>query len=460
MINPISTNNSHHLETGNTNSRINSVPLNQIIITFSDGRQISYDPFQIKEISPDFFSKHLGEEQIILPEWISVEDLTSLLSIYQKGVEYITEYTDKEKLLRISEFFDNENFTFSLISDVIMPRLTIENSFTYLSISYEKLRNASKNNGEVDNIWFDFFIKCLDIVGKNLSYYFKKEKVTEISVFDIKILDELYEKFSSYLITSNYIITDDVSLDTLRGSAILMSNLELMINYLMKFRSQKNFFDLLTNEYMKICSEENISELNSLPNPTFLLKINSAEIESYYEEYKIDVSMNLKQIVLIFFYRKSDDSFNVSFKLIENSNFLNNSSKVGSFKIITFISSVMIEEFSNRQINVKCISNNKSMHSIYKINNIKNLIHNALNYDSNYITVKIYLKPCFIHSMLTSFLLFNFNELYNQVNISKISKQLLVLILKNKHFGMVSEDKVVIALLNWCKYLINIRYSG
>ena len=170
--------------------------------------------------------------------------------------------------------------------------------------------------------------------------------------------------------------------------------------------------------------------------------------------------MNLKQIVLIFFYRKSDDSFNVSFKLIENSNFLNNSSKVGSFKIITFISSVMIEEFSNRQINVKCISNNKSMHSIYKINNIKNLIHSALNYDSNYITVKIYLKPCFIHSMLTSFLLFNFNELYNQVNISKISKQLLVLILKNKHFGMVSEDKVVIALLNWCKYLINIRYSG
>ena len=318
MINPISTNNSHHLETGNTNSRINNVPLNQIIITFSDGRQISYDPFQIKELSPDFFSKHLGEEQIILPEWISVEDLTSFLSIYQKGVEYITEYTDKEKLLRISEFFDNENFTFSLISDVIMPRLTIENSFTYLSISYEKLRNASKNNGEVDNIWFDFFIKCLDIVGKNLSYYFKKEKFTEISTFDIKILDELYEKFSSYLITSNYIITDDVSLDTLRGSAILMSNLELMINYLMKFRSQKNFFDLLTNEYMKICSEENISELNSLPNPTFLLKINSAEIESYYEEYKIDVSMNLKQIVLIFFYRKSDDSFNVSFKLIEN----------------------------------------------------------------------------------------------------------------------------------------------
>ena len=129
----------------------------------------------------------------------------------------------------------------------------------------------------------------------------------------------------------------------------------------------------------------------------------------------------------------------------------------GSFKIISFISSVVIEELSNRQMNVKSISNNKSMHSIYKINNVKNLISNSMNYETHYLTLKILLKPCFIHSMLTSYLLLNFNNLYNQPNISKISKQLLILILKNKHFGNVSDDKVVLFLLNWCKFIyINI----
>ena len=457
MINPISNNNSFSQNVNNTISKNNTSLNEHLIFTFSDGRQISFETYQMREISPDFLAKHFGDEKIVLPDWITVEDMTSFIAIYQKGVEYITEYTDKEKLLKISEYFENESFTFSLISDVIMPRLTIENSLSFLSLSYDKLKVASKANGEIDNIWFDFFIKCLDIVGKNLTYYYKKGRFKEIANFDIKILDELYEKFSSHLVINNFLITEDVSLDTLRGNAILLSNLEAIINYLIQFRAQKNFFDLLTNEYMKICSEENVNDLNSLPNPTFLLKININELDSYYEEYTLDISLGMKQIVFIVFYRKSDDSFNVAFKLIEKQNPMNSNQMNGSFKIISFISSVVIEELSNRQMNVKSISNNKSMHSIYKINNVKNLISNSMNYETHYLTLKILLKPCFIHSMLTSYLLLNFNNLYNQPNISKISKQLLILILKNKHFGNVSDDKVVLFLLNWCKFIyINI----
>ena len=484
-------------QSNNTQEHINSsfpnpiaTTSNQVIINFSDGRQVSYAFNQLSEITPSLFSHFNPDEQLYLPSWITAEDLSSFCSIYEKGIEYVTDFMDKTKLLKMSEYFENDNFTFSLISDVIIPRLSIENSLNYLLISYNKLKTASQCGGEVDNIWFDFFIKCLEIVGKNLSYYFKKGKTSDIAILDTKILDELYEKFSSFLISNNYLLTDDISLDTLRGSAILISNLEMMIEFLMKYRSQKNFFDLLTNEYMTICGEDNIDELNSLPNPTFLLKINTNEIDSYYEEYKIDISMNMKQIVFIVFYRKSDDSFNVAFKLIENntvygsngsgngnnvSNNNNNNSNNprnngGSFKIITFLSSVVIEEFSNRQINVKSISNNKSMHTIYKINNTRNLINasysgvnnnvngnNACGSESNYITLKIYLKPCFIHSMLTSFLLFNFGNLYNEVNISKISKQLLVLILKNKNFNVVNEDKIVMALLNWLDDEINIK---
>ena len=187
MINPISNNNSFSQNVNNTISKNNTSLNEHLIFTFSDGRQISFETYQMREISPDFLAKHFGDEKIVLPDWITVEDMTSFIAIYQKGVEYITEYTDKEKLLKISEYFENESFTFSLISDVIMPRLTIENSLSFLSLSYDKLKVASKANGEIDNIWFDFFIKCLDIVGKNLSYYFKKGKCNDISTFDVKI---------------------------------------------------------------------------------------------------------------------------------------------------------------------------------------------------------------------------------------------------------------------------------
>ena len=44
-----------------------------------------------------------------------------------------------------------------------------------------------------------------------------------------------------------------------------------MIEYLMNRRAQNSFFNLLSNEFMKISSEESLSEINNLPNPTFLL---------------------------------------------------------------------------------------------------------------------------------------------------------------------------------------------
>jgi hypothetical protein len=39
---------------------------------------------------------------------------------------------------------------------------------------------------------------------------------------------------------------------------------------------------------------------------------------------------------------------------------------------------MLIEEYSSKQIHVKSISNNKSMHSIYKINNTSDLIEDDI----------------------------------------------------------------------------------
>lgn len=96
MINPLSNESSEHNGSYNNYSNKNN---EQMILTFSDGRQISYDTYQLREISPKFVANHMGEPTITLPDWITVEDLSAFISIYQKGIEYITEYHDREQLL-------------------------------------------------------------------------------------------------------------------------------------------------------------------------------------------------------------------------------------------------------------------------------------------------------------------------------------------------------------------------
>ena len=207
---------------------------------------------------------------------------------------------------------------------------------------------------------------------------------------------------------------------------------------------------------MKICSEENLNDINNLPNPTFLLKIDVNDIENYYEEFVLDNQIDLKnerKIVLIIFYKKTDDSLNVSIKM-ESNNKGNVNDNI--FHILTFVSSVFIEEIKARQINIKSISNNKSLYSIFKMNNFIKIINSNSNIE--YLTLKTFMKPCYFHSILCCFFMNNFSNLYNEPKISKISKQLFLLLLKNNNFLLNnSSDQILKALLNWLDDEINIR---
>ena len=142
---------------------------------------------------------------------------------------------------------------------------------------------------------------------------------------------------------------------------------------------------------------------------------------------------------------------NVCFKL-ENNN--KNSYNNQGFNIITLLSNVIIDELNIKQINTKSITNNKSMISIFKMNNFSKNLKKKFDY----LTIKIFLKPCYVHSILCSYLINNFNNLYYDPKITKISKQFLILILRNKNLNyLVSGDNIATAILNWLDDDINIR---
>ena len=234
-------------------------------------------------------------------------------------------------------------------------------------------------------------------------------------------------KFTKYihnLISKNYLILKDekeiINTNNKYNNIIEFEMLEKIINFLMTKRNQKDFFYLLADEYLRIISEENMNELNNLPNPTFILKININDIDNYYEEYTLkNLFIDNFQLIIVVYYKKSEDSFNVSIKLSKND--LNNKT---SFDIITFLSLAVIEETNNKQINLRSLYNNKSMIEIFRITNFKSnfLSRKFSNSDdelgmNQYFTFKLFLKPCYTYILLSNYLFYNLENLSNNDNI-------------------------------------------
>ena len=488
--------------------------------TFEDNRKLLMRKQDLLEISPNLYTKtnkNKNAKIIKVPYYIKYNDFHDFTEIYQSYISRLRQFNQEQsfisinliiqnykiniaQLIQISEYFENNSFSKILIKDCILSKnkdkahdenishsLNINNSISLLKLSYNKLRdiniNKSKNKEinieeDLENIWLELFMKTLDIIGINLDYFFKKKNIgndysnNELWSLDKKIIDEIYEKFLYNFISKNYKVGKEekeiIYLGSLENKKekIDLNVIDEIINFLMQKRNQKDFFYLLSNEYLRIIGEENINELNNLPNPTFILKINLSEIDNYYEEYSLNNLFSNSddfKLVLIVYYKKNEDTFNVSIKLAKNNN-----NKEPSFDIMTFLSLATIEELNNKQINVKSLSNNKSMYEIFKITNFKKLSNNQYpkkNSEINeYFTFKLFLKPCYIYILLSNYLFYNLENLSNNENIAKLNKNLLSIIISQKYLNKKEEksfndhncDTIVEFLINWLNDEINI----
>ena len=471
------------------------------------------------EISINLYTKTINNNTkiITVPKSIKYNDFKDFTEIYQSYISRLRQFNQETSfisinliinkykanianLIQISEFFENSSFSKILIKECIFAKnkekenmrnidhtLNISNSVILLHISFNKLReiNSSNKSKKVDinieedleNIWFELFMNTLDIIGKNLDFFFSsKNKINDYShnqlwSLDKKIIDEIFEKFSYNLISKNYEVKININeiinanLIENKDNTIELNILNEIVNFLIQQRNQKDFFYLLSNEYLRIISEENINELYNLPNPTFILKININEIDDYYEEYSLNNLFSLNdnfKIILIVYYKKNEDSFNVSIKLSKN----NKNIKL-FFDILTFLSLAIIDELNNKQINVKSLSFNKSQYEIFKLTNFKKNINNKyINNTSeknDYFTFKLFLKPCYIYILLSNYLYFNLENLNDNENITKLNKNLLSIIISKYYLNKKEElnsnnncDIIVEFLINWLNDEINI----
>ena len=494
-----------------------------IRLRFSNNSYFDYDSNTILNICPLLYDYHKpnNNNEFLMPEDVTKLYLVDFMFLIKNGYKEIEDYTTDclIGLLKICDYFRNENIAKQIIKDLIINKISEENCLDFLIYSYNKL-NVQSNEMEHEfdtNIYFELFYKCLEIVEKNENILLKQYK--KIKKVDKKLIDEILQKTFSHLIFGNYIMIETetnysiisneiepenyfdtgnyktnntINVKKKPTNFITFQSLQYLINILYDIYHTNNFFDLLTLEYMQVFSSDSINELSQSPNPTFQVIIPLEEYKNYYEEYPIDLVINNKCIIFVLFYKISDDSFNVCIKFGDNPNkkvktFENNiytySSSIDDnfcFKIFTFLSIVSISKNNHSkalstQTNLKSLSNNKSMHVIFKLNNFSSLLNkyfiritntnnnfnsisysNGSSYDDSF-TIIIKLKLCNIYSILTSYLLKNFSVLSSDDNIKKLNKQLLLLILKNKYINKKSENDLVKSLNKWLNDEINLK---
>ena len=499
-----------------------NIPKGMLRLRFSNNSYFDYEKNTILSICPLLYDYHkpIKNNEFLMPEDVTKLYLVDFMFLIKNGYKEIEDYTTDclIGLLKICDYFRNDNIAKQIVKDLIINKISEDNCLDFLIYSYNKL-NIQTNEMEHEfdtNIYFELFYKCLEIVEKNENILLKQYK--KIKKVDKKLIDEILQKTFSHLIFGNYIMIETETNYSLISNEIEPENyfetgnyktsntinakkkptnfitfqsLQYLIDLLYDIYHTNNFFDLLTLEYMQVFSSDSINELSQSPNPTFQVIIPLDEYKNYYEEYPIDLIINNKCIIFVLFYKLSDDSFNVCIKFGDNPNkkvktFENNnihtySSSIDDnfcFKIFTFLSIVSISKNNHSkalstQTNLKSLSNNKSMHVIFKLNNFSSLLNkyfirftntnnnfNSISYSSSYddsFTIIIKLKLCNIYSILTSYLLKNFSVLSNDDNIKKLNKQLLLLILKNKYINKKSENDLVKCLNKWLNDEINLK---
>ena len=424
-----------------------------------------------------------------------------------------------ESFLEIILFFNNESFNNFLINNIFIPEMKKNKIIDFLLFSY-KLLEINRGAGDKQNsAYLNLFNICYDKAGNNEKHII--DNYDKLKYIGGNILKNIIEKIFYNLLSVNCLLnTDDDSEESLNldgdsnndNKSIIhnndipnkidevgeeyvsidynkindsVSSIKKESNHIIKFEDYRkliniimdinniyNIFDLISIEYINILSKESINELSNCSKKYVFQKkffFHSIKNNSLiYEECPLDIIINNKTIFLVIFFQPFEQSINVCIKLKDNK--VNNDKLFQHlndndycFKLFTFYTSVQLSKgyniFNTKKHNsIISLTNNKSMYNIFKssINSKEiNSFNNTIN--EEYFAIKAEIKLCYIHTALISYLLQDFGNFSNDTHISKLSKQLFILIMSNKYLDKKNENDIVNSILLWLNDEVNIK---
>ena len=248
-----------------------------------------------------------------------------------------------------------------------------------------------------------------------------------------------------------------------------------LIKILMDISNNHNIYELLSYEYVNILSNESINDLNGYNNKknVFQKKIYLNNIKNnnlIYEEIPLNIVINNKTVYFVIFYQPFERSINVCIKIKDNkldSNdklFMHLDDRDYCFKLFTFYVTVQICKGNNifdtkKNNTIISLTNNKSMYNVFKssLNNDFSLDKINSEINEQYFIIKSEIKICSIYTAIISYLLQDFNSFYKDEHLSKLSKQLFVLIINNKYLDKKNSNDLVKSILIWLNDDTNIK---
>ena len=475
---------------------------------FYDLTSSEYDKNLIISLSPSLLNNIQKSNEIYTiraPYGITKEDLELFLYIFSNiNFNNSPKIIGKNikrlfSILKLMDFFGNEKLNVQIITRIIIPELNGDIAVELLIFSYDKLSYFSELKKEADNAYFELFYQSLEELSKNEQVIIKN--IDKLKTLDNKIIEELVQKTFRKLIFGKYVIEKDDEIENNeindnyfdeneigsidfyqwqkmeqkkvdKNKKININNLNNLISLLLQKNHLDNIFSLLTREYMYLLSSESINELQNLPNPNFQTKIPISIYENYYDEFPLDININNQLLILVVYYKKGDKSINACIKLSKNrkegiKNFEENDNVKYCFEILTFLTSVkIIKGYDNKNViaiqnNLTSLTNNKSMYSILKIPHFnienENTKNKSKNNSEDFFLLTLRISLCDIYSVVTSYLLHDFDKYITDKNIPKLTKQLFVLLLKNPKLNKKNENDIVKCILLWLNDEINLK---
>lgn len=288
---------------------------------------------------------------------------------------------------------------------------------------------------------------CIETASKNIFYLINNQNDDLFSISEDSLEEIIERYFESVMFNTNI-------------------DHSLIMRLMMKNRKLNDIFDLLENERKRSITIFEKLHLEGL-EPTIIWKIKSENPGSgFYKESEEFIFENIG-VVMINYYDASKDIYNMALKITELKNLSSENDKIlTSHPLPQFIISILsiceIKEINYKsKINFNCIfSNTKTKVLVCKIENFsKYFIDAGLNFENIEYSIVIYFNISYNFSSVLTHICKNFYEFHSLNSISKISKNVLNIILKNDILYARNEDEVLYAVINWSMIFIFYFFS-
>ncbi len=405
-----------------------------------------------------------------MPKWATSAAFSVFLS-YIKGEPLCDlDMSTAQRLLWLSDFFKIDDMTEMCIKKLVVPRLSKDNVLSFIDDSYLKI-SSSSDEGQANEAWSQLLSECLDVAARHL-HFLVRTVGPRVAKLDPVVLEELIER--AFKIAMENPSTDNAPI----------------IDMLLHIRDMQDPFDLLENERLKVLEKERAYYSSGEASPNLTWNLSNLR-GNFYRESEPFFVIGCYWVLSIWSY-KQDGTVSIAIKQSKtpkeveeqlNSSVLSKErlfSSPAKKKDVTptksrldvnkLLSSPDASAQAEGKIPNHCILTSATFVHINQLDEegegtfqLASLISAAkaptvmrvitideLNQLGGQLSIEIYLKLEHTHSGILTFISKNFNWLYNNPHVGRLTKNQFLVLLKHKHLNIKREEDALVALCIWC----------